>query len=246
MSTVKKGILKMIGQWLRIACVWCGLLLLAGVALAAPAVNVPQPGHDFGTIYQGETVRHVFVFTNQGDAPLNVEKVTSSCGCTAALASAKVLAPGASGEIQASFDSTRFRGAVSKTVYLYTNDPVQPMVQMQLKGTVRAEVSIDPQLVNFGKIIPQQTVKSTVKLINQGPRQITLEGLRTTAPELDARLSATIVPPGGSVAVELTLTPKPGQARFSGYVLFSAAGTIRQELRIPVYADLGERAAALH
>jgi len=236
----------MMRRWFLAGFTWCASLLLTTAAWAAPAVSVPQLQHDFGTVYQGETVRHVFTFTNSGNAPLSVEKVSSSCGCTAALASAKVLAPGASGEIQTSFDSTRFRGNVSKTVYLYTNDPAQPMVQLQIKGKVQAEVSLEPQLVNFGTVTPKRTVKSTVKLFNQGPREVQLEGLETTAPELAARLSANVVPPGGSVAVELTFTPKPGQARFSGYVLFKAAGAIRHDLRIPVYADLGERAARLN
>jgi hypothetical protein len=234
-----------------------GRLLLAGAvslaslvmvlsAWAAPVVRIDRPEHDFGTILQGENVRHVFDFVNNGNAPLTVEKVTSSCGCTAALASAKVLAPGESGEIQTSFDSARFRGPVKKTVYLYTNDPVQPMVQLQLKGTVKAELTLEPQVVNFGAVSPRKTVKSTVNLINQGDREVQLDGLETTAPELAARWSAAVIPPGGKIAVELTLTPKPGQPRFSGYVLFKAAGAIRHDLRIPVYAELGERSAALH
>jgi hypothetical protein len=223
----------------------CAVMLLACTAWAAPAVSVPTPEHNFGTIFQGENVRHVFTFANRGDAPLTIDKVSSSCGCTAALASAKVLAPGESGEIQTSFDSTRFRGAISKTVYLYTNDPAQPMVQLQLKGNVQVEVALEPQLVNFGTVVPKRTVKSTVSLINQGKQEVRLEGLETTAPELAARLSAAVVPPGGQVTVELALTPKPGQPRFSGYVLFKAAGAINHDLRIPVYADLGERSASL-
>ena len=227
------------------ASTWCTAMLLACTAWAAPAVNVPAPAHDFGTVFQGESVRHVFVFANRGDAPLTIDKVSSSCGCTAALASAKVLAPGESGEIQTSFDSTRFRGAINKTVYLYTNDPAQPMVQLQIKGNVQVEVALEPQQVNFGTVAPKRTVKSTVNLINQGKQEVRLEGLETTAPELAARLSAAVVPPGGQVTVELALTPKPGQPRFSGYVLFKAAGAINHDLRIPVYADLGERSASL-
>jgi hypothetical protein len=222
-------------------------LLLAAVSVwAAPVVTVPAPEHDFGTILQGENVRHVFVFTNNGDTTLNVEKISSSCGCTAALASAKQLAPGESGEVQTSFDSTRFRGAVKKTVYLYTNDPAQPMIQMQLKGNVKEELTMTPQMVNFGTVAPQKAVKASVSLVNQGDREVRLDGLGTTAPELVARMSATVVPPGGTVSVDLTLTPKPGQNRFSGYVLFKAAGAIRHDLRIPVYADLVERTAGLH
>ena len=226
------------------AAAWA-ILLLAGVAWGAPAVSVPHSEHHFGTVYQGENVRHVFTFTNKGDVPLNVEKVSSSCGCTAALVSAQTLAPGQSGEVQASFDSSRFRGEVSKTVYLYTNDPVQPVVQLHLKGNVQVEVALEPQLVNFGTVAPKKTFRSTVQLLNQGKQELRLEGLETTTPELAAKLSTTVVPPGGKAAVELTLTLKPGQQRFSGYVLFKAAGAISHDLRIPVYADLGERSAAL-
>lgn len=229
-----------------LACTACALLLMTCPAWAAPTVNVPQPDYDFGTIYQGENVRHAFSFSNSGNVPLTVEKVSSSCGCTAALASAKTLAPGESGEIQTTFDSTRFRGAISKTVYLYTNDPAQPMVQLHLNGKIQEEVALDPQLVNFGAVAPKRTVKSTVSLINQGKREIRLEGLETTTPELTARFSAETIPAGGKVSVELTLTPKPGQPRFSGYVLFKADGAIRHDLRIPVYADLGEHSASLH
>ncbi|TLM64749.1 MAG: DUF1573 domain-containing protein [Deltaproteobacteria bacterium] len=233
------------GRWFSAGAAACVLVLSAVAAWAAPVVSVPRADYDFGTIFQGEKVRHAFTFSNAGNESLVVEKVSSSCGCTAALASAKTLAPGASGEIEATFDSTRFRGAISKTVYLYTNDPAQPVVQLHIKGTVQEELTIEPQQVSFGSVPPKRTVKSTVRLTNRGSREIRLDGLETTTPELTARFSAEVVPPGGKVAVELTLTPKPGQPRFSGYVLFKADGTIRHDLRIPVYADLGEQAAGL-
>ncbi len=221
------------------------LSLAAAAAWAGPAVSVPEQVHDFGTIMQGDTARHRFVFSNTGDAPLNVEKLSSSCGCTAALASAKVLAPGEHGEIQTSFDSTSFRGDISKTVYLYTNDPTQPMVQLQLKAIVQEEVTLEPQLVNFGTVSPRRTVTAKVVLLNQGEHAMRLGKPETTAPELAAGLSAEVIPSHGKVTLTLSLTPKPGQARFSGYVLLKADGARNHDLRVPVYADLGERSAAL-
>jgi hypothetical protein len=104
---------------------------------------------------------------------------------------------------------------------------------------------IDPQQVSFGVVAPTRTVKSTVSLLNRGNREIHLAGLETTTPELTAHLSDKVIPPGGKVAVDLTLTPKPGQPRFSGYVLFKADGAVRHDLRIPVYADLGDHSASL-
>ncbi len=221
------------------------LCLFASAAWAGPAVSVPELVHDFGTILKGDTARHRFVFSNTGDAPLNVEKLSSSCGCTAALASAKVLAPGEQGEIQTSFDSTRFRGDISKTVYLYTNDPARPMVQLQLKAVVQEEVTLDPQLVNFGTVPSRRMVTAKVVLLNQGESNIRLGKPETTAPELTAGLSAEVIPSRGKVTLTLSLTPKPGQTRFSGYVLLKADGARNYDLQVPVYADIGERTAAL-
>ena len=185
------------------------------------------------------------MFSNTGDAPLTVEKLSSSCGCTAALASAKVLAPGETGEIQTSFDSTRFRGEINKTVYLYTNDPARPMVQLQLKAVVQEEITLEPQMVNFGTVAPKRTVTAKVVLLNQGERNLRLGKPETTAPELTAGLNAEVIPPHGKATLTLSLTPKPGQTRFSGYVLLKADGARDHDLRVPVYADLGERTAAL-
>ena len=229
-------------RWVTVAVL---LSLAVSTAWAGPAVSVPELVHDFGAILQGDTARHRFVFSNTGDAPLNIEKLSSSCGCTAALASAKVLAPGEHGEIQTSFDSTRFRGDISKTVYLYTNDPARPMVQLQLKAIVQEEVTLEPQLVNFGTVPPKRTVTAKVVLLNQGDHNMRLGKPETTAPELTAGLNAETIPPRGKVTLTLSLTPKPGQARFSGYVLLKADGARGHDLRVPVYADLGERTAAL-
>lgn len=233
---------------MRFSAKWVLLVAFWGVTVSAawagPVVSVPQMTYDFGTVLQGETVRHRFAFSNTGDAPLNVEKVGSSCGCTAALASAKVLAPGENGEIQASFDSARFRGEINKTVYLYTNDSARPMVQLQIKGTVREEVTLEPQLVNFGTVTPKRTVTTKVTLVNQGDREVLLGKPETTAPELAVSIAKETVPPRGKGTITLSLTPKPGQTRFSGYVLFKASGAREHDLRIPVYADLGERVAA--
>ncbi len=224
----------------RIFASACALLLLGGsLAWAAPVLSLPETVFNFGTVFQGETVRHTFIVSNSGDAPLTIDKVNSSCGCTAALVSAKVLAARATGELQTSFDSTRFRGDVSKTVYLYTNDPARPVAQLEIKGKVLTEVTLEPQLVNFGTVSTQRTAKTSIRLVNRGPREVRLAGLETTSPELTARLSAEVIPPGGTVTIAVSLTPKPGQSRFSGYVLFKADGTISHDLRIPVYADPG-------
>ena len=213
---------------------------LSSAAWAAPRLSVDTPEHDFGQIFQGETVQHEFNFTNVGDEPLLVTKVRSSCGCTAALASSSRLQPGESGQITATFDSTRFQGPVTKTVYLYTNDLSQPVAQLFIKGTVREMIKVMPKQLNLGTVPLKQQTRAEVTLVNQGERTLVLETPSTTTPELSARLAKTQLAGGEQTQLVIDYTPKPGQVRFSGYVTIAVAGLPRGDLRIPVYGMTGE------
>ncbi len=46
-----------------------------------PKIEFQEKTHDFGTISQGEKVRHRFVFTNSGEAALIIVSIEPGCGC---------------------------------------------------------------------------------------------------------------------------------------------------------------------
>jgi hypothetical protein len=207
---------------------------------AAPVLQVENPKFDFGEVFQGEKVLHAFEFFNKGDETLRIDRVRSSCGCTAVLVSEKILPPGGKGEIKANFDSTRFRGSVSKKIYLYSNDPVRPTMQFHIKGKVLEIVAIEPSQINFGKVTAEKPVTSTILLRNQGGKPLTLGKAHSTAAELAVKMPGVAFADGDEVTLEIQLTPKLGRARFSGYVLVPIDGVPKNELRIPVYATIGD------
>ncbi|HEV7382842.1 MAG TPA: DUF1573 domain-containing protein, partial [Dyadobacter sp.] len=43
---------------------------------------IDSSSFDFGTIQEGEVVEHTFNFRNDGEYPLILSNITSSCGCT--------------------------------------------------------------------------------------------------------------------------------------------------------------------
>jgi hypothetical protein len=213
------------------------LVCLSGsIVIAAPNLQVDNPVFDFGEVFQGDKVLHAFEFVNGGDETLTIDRVRSSCGCTAVLVSEKSLPPGGKGELRANFDSTRFRDAVSKTISLYSNDPVRPVMQFQIKGKVIETVAVVPAQINFGKVMAEKPVFSTVMLRNQSGKPLTLGKPHSTAAELVVKMPEASFADGEEVTLELNLTPKPGQDRFSGYVLVPIVGVPKNELRIPVYA----------
>lgn len=216
------------------------LCLFTSLAFAAPDLQVETPTFNFGEIFQGDKVPHVFEFTNQGQDPLVIDRVRSSCGCTAVLVSEKNIPPGGKGELKANFDSARFRGAISKTIYLYSNDPVRPTMQFHLKGTVREIVAVEPAQINFGRVEAEKPVTTKVVLRNQGQETLTIGKPHATAAELLVQMPDVDFISGAEVTLELTLTPKPGQERFSGYVLVPVDGVPKNEIRIPVYATINK------
>lgn len=80
---------------------------------------------DFGTFPESEPVRHgTFTFTNTGTAPLVLQQVIASCGCTAPTWSKAAVAPGQKGKIEVTYNGEgRFPGRFKKTINVNSNDP---------------------------------------------------------------------------------------------------------------------------
>ena len=89
---------------------------------------------DYGTIEKGADGLRIFEFTNTGDAPLIVSKVTSSCGCTVPKWSQEPILPGKTGEIQVKFDTNRVN-PIRKTITVISNADT-PTVALKIKGEV--------------------------------------------------------------------------------------------------------------
>lgn len=102
----------------------------------APKISFQQLEYNAGTVISGEKVIHKYVFTNTGKSDLIIESAKGSCGCTVAEPKEKVIKPGQSSEITATFDSSGRIGENIKTITVKSNDPVQENVQLKLTTKV--------------------------------------------------------------------------------------------------------------
>jgi hypothetical protein len=86
------------------------------------AMSFDKTTHDFGTIQEGETVQTTFTFTNVGQTDLIIVDARGSCGCTVPNYPKNTpIAPGATGEILVSFDSSNKPNMQQKTVTISAN-----------------------------------------------------------------------------------------------------------------------------
>lgn len=86
-----------------------------------PKMDFEESSFDFGTINEGDVVKHAFKFTNTGDAPLKISDAVGSCGCTVPTPPKDPIAAGDSGEIMVRFNSTGKHESQLKSVRLTTN-----------------------------------------------------------------------------------------------------------------------------
>ncbi len=101
-----------------------------------PMIKFEQKVYDFGTIVQGDTVEHTFIFENIGTEPLKITSARGSCGCTVPSYSSEAIAPGGKGEVFVRFKSAGKRGKQNKTVTLMTNAVERKPVILSIRGTV--------------------------------------------------------------------------------------------------------------
>lgn len=214
------------------------LFLFPLVALAVPEVSTEISSYDFGEVPQGDKVSYTFRFKNSGDELLEISSVSSSCGCTAALLSSKRIAAGDMGEIKATFDSSRFRGRVIKTITMKTNSPSHPQVQFKLQGEVKELLSVSTNRVvwNLGK--PELAGHSTVKIKNQSQQDIRLNNARSTHERVKFEIDQLELAPGEEATLSINGSLPEGEKRLNAYVLVDTDFKPLPQIRVAISARL--------
>jgi len=94
--------------------------------------------HDFGTIKEdGGDVVFDFELTNSGEAPLIINRVSASCGCTTPVWPKEPILPGGKAAIKTSFDPKGRPGSFNKTITVFSNASASGTV-LTIRGEVAA------------------------------------------------------------------------------------------------------------
>ncbi|MDR1553148.1 MAG: DUF1573 domain-containing protein [Prevotellaceae bacterium] len=123
------------------------VLLLVALSFAFTTINAQtgkivfdNPSHDFGSNIpeKGGNVTHRFTFTNKGDAPVTIQNVTASCGCTTPAWTKEPVAPGAQGFVDATYRPAGRAYPFKKNLNVTSNgDP--KFISLTISGVVVKE-----------------------------------------------------------------------------------------------------------
>lgn len=171
-----------------------------------PQLSVPATVHDFGTVTQGRTLAFNWPIANVGVAPLLISDVKPSCGCTTTGEWPHVLTPGQSGTIPIRLETAELLGAITKTVLVRSNDPVQPEQVLEMRATIWTPISISNSIVIFPAAAdPTQSTTRTITLRHEQEGPLTLSDLRCDNPAFKTALREVV--PGREFELAITTVP---------------------------------------
>lgn len=186
------------------------LLAPAAVSFAAataggprPVIEVRQTSQDAGVFQEGTVVPFQFEVTNPGQVDLEIAQVKPSCGCTVAKWD-RVIKPGARGTIAATMNTLYFRGAVTKHMTVFSNDPARPQLELSITAHLTPLVQISPSPDALVKVT-DKPVTQTFTLERSGNLPLKILQVLSYAPYLKAETT----PLPGRGRYQLTITALP-------------------------------------
>ncbi len=86
-----------------------------------PAIEVTPESHDFGKVEQNLTLDAEFEIYNIGTEEVNIGRISTSCGCTAALTADQLVRPGESTTLKVMLETRRYKGRITRSVSIASN-----------------------------------------------------------------------------------------------------------------------------
>lgn len=192
----------------------------------------------FGTIYQtGEMVHKVITLRNAGSDSIRIKAVSTSCGCTAALVSDSVLAPGEQTEVKIQFNPTGYIGEVTKYVYISNSYPKNQMMTVKLTGYVAYALQPTPGYVLFDNARVGKLDSAEVTLSNTTNEIMSITGVTVPTKDITYRLSRKVLKPGEFANLDLYITPTNSRD-IDGYITVRTTSDKQPQLQIRVFAGL--------
>ncbi|WP_026999940.1 DUF1573 domain-containing protein [Eisenibacter elegans] len=202
MQTIRIFILASLA-WLQVS----GLAMAQDQAL--PVMSFEQIVHDFGQIREeGGAVVYQFDFINTGSAPLRIDSVQASCGCTTPDWSREPIAPGERGYIIAKYDPLYRPGKFTKSMTVYSNT-AQRMHALIIEGEVLPRqltvadtlptklgvLRMRYQSFNMGRITTQAPATQSFDIYNDDPEHALHFQPAETPPHIQIRFEPAVLQP---------------------------------------------------
>lgn len=159
--------------------------------------------YDFGTFRESDgIVSHTFSFINNGDLPLIINNVSSSCGCAVPSWPQEPVIPGSTGLIRVDYNPKDRPGSFTRSVAVSSNAET-PVVNLVVRGVVIpvdlirevyryaiGDLRLETIYAAFSEIFKGDISRQNVRIYNSSPEKT----LRIVFPNQPAHIKVSVKP----------------------------------------------------
>ena len=205
------------------------------VSAQGPAIFFKKPDFNFGRIFKGQKIEHIFEFENRGKGILNIGKVKNSCGCTATILTNNTIPPGNMGEIRATFNSGSFTGNVTKSIAVISNDPERSSYKLTISGEIIEDLNIKPRNIDFGSVYIGEKTNKTFTIKSQTEPDFKIKKIAPSKPFINASIAEE---KNGEYVIKVALENNPEIGRFSGGIYFETNSQMQKKVTVPFFGEI--------
>ena len=166
-----------------------------------------------------EEIRASFKVTNQGDERIRIARIKTSCGCTGSIIDRKILQPGDTTEIIATFNKGKRQGLNRNQLDVYIDSQPDPVATLRMNVRIPTLVHAMPQIVYW-----TSNVSKTERTITVTLDERYVDSIRKIEYDRNKLNVVEEKDPGGIAAVILRITPKSYDELYRGTITIEARG----------------------
>lgn len=209
-----------------------------------PRVVVDQARFNFGVMERGREKSHEFVIRNEGNAPLTLRVGPTSCKCTLSEVDSGAIAPGESTRVKLAWSAKSDEGPFRQTATIFTNDPLQPDVHLEIDGEIVLPTGVQPPDFNFDKLAVDEVKSASVYVMAMLQDDLKIKSTELASEDVADKFDIKIEPvepaelpaKAAKAGVHITITTKPGLplGRFSQYLTLDTNLKEGEKLHVPI------------
>jgi len=187
---------------------------------------------DAGSHTRGQPVHYEIKFKNTGDADLQILSVSTSCGCSTALATSDTIKPGDEGSINFTFNGNGF-GPVAKNVFINTNEAPNNVHTLLVGMNMTDPLTLDPaSIMTQGKVGDE--IKQTATLQNSLDKEVTISEVSSNSPVVKVSADKTTIGAGDKASFDISIKIYEDSPVNAAVIIKTSEG----EYQIPILVDI--------
>lgn len=146
--------------------------------LPVPVAVLETDEFDWGTLIQGQKIKHSFLIENRGRSPLKILKVVATCGCTTTRYDEEI-APGEFGAIDLEIDTSEFAGGKPRrNAVIQTNDPMKTEINLWMTGLVEPILKMDTSVIRLSGLLTEAKTLA-LQFLKAVPMKVEILGVKS-------------------------------------------------------------------